>query len=204
MTRQMTAGPAHSAQAKVLCKPTQVGFPMYAVFCHSMQAEHSSSKQGWKNWADWLHQRNLKSGLYTSAGTTTCSSGGRILPIPGSYGHYAQDAQTFADWGVDYVKVSTFRLWYKFSSIGFAQIDWCGDELNNATQQHSEFSHALNATGRPIFLELCRGYEPPDSIASCMADGCSLFWCCFAQIRLPTPPLRPRRRQQLASDGRPS
>ena len=24
--------------------------------------------------------------------------------VPGSYGHYTQDAQTFASWGVDYVK----------------------------------------------------------------------------------------------------
>jgi hypothetical protein len=25
--------------------------------------------------------------------------------------------------------------------------------------QHTEFSKALNATGRPIWLELCRGYK---------------------------------------------
>jgi alpha-galactosidase len=58
----------------------------------------------------WLHTRNLQFGLYTSAGNTTCSSGGRRYPILGSEGHYQQDMNSFAAWNVDYVKV-----------------DWCGD-----------------------------------------------------------------------------
>ncbi len=48
---------------------------------------------------NWLHARGLKFGLYTSAGDTTCSQGGRPHPIPGSFGHYEQDAATFAKWG---------------------------------------------------------------------------------------------------------
>jgi alpha-galactosidase len=59
---------------------------------------------------NWLHERGFKFGLYTSIGDETCSSGGRPIDIPGSEGYYDQDAQTFADWGVDYVK-----------------LDWCGD-----------------------------------------------------------------------------
>ena len=31
----------------------------------------------------------------------TCSRGERDHEIPGSYGHYEQDAQTYADWGVE-------------------------------------------------------------------------------------------------------
>lgn len=37
-------------------------------------------------------------GVYESFGTTTCQK------RPGSYGHYQQDADTFASWGVDYLK----------------------------------------------------------------------------------------------------
>lgn len=48
--------------------------------------------------ANVVHSLGLKLGIYASAGTATCT--GR----PGSYGHYAQDAQTFASWGVDFVK----------------------------------------------------------------------------------------------------
>jgi len=81
--------------------------------------------------------------LYTSVGTRTCE--GRKTPpaktpsdTPGSIDHFQQDANTFAKWGVDYVK-----------------LDYCGDE--DSVEGHKNFSKALNATGRPIVLELCRG-----------------------------------------------
>ena len=38
---------------------------------------------------------------YTDAGMYTCKKGERDHKIPGSYGHYEQDAQTYADWGVE-------------------------------------------------------------------------------------------------------
>lgn len=93
---------------------------------------------------DWLHEKGFKFGLYTSAGNVTCNPGGRSRKPPGSYDHYQEDAATFASWKVDYVK-----------------IDWCGGNLINSQLQHTEFSIALNLTGRPMFLELCRGYWHP-------------------------------------------
>mmetsp|Transcript_59548 Transcript_59548/g.116816 ORF Transcript_59548/g.116816 Transcript_59548/m.116816 type:complete len:450 (+) Transcript_59548:2-1351(+) len=97
----------------------------------------------------WLHDRGLKFGLYTSIGNETCSSGGRPISVPGSEGHFQLDAQTFADWGVDYVK-----------------LDWCGDVkhhtayygLTVGAQWHKDFATALNATGRPMYLEAVAGY----------------------------------------------
>jgi len=49
--------------------------------------------------ADQIHALGLRFGIYTAIGTRTCQS------LPGSWGHYAQDAETFASWGVDFVKV---------------------------------------------------------------------------------------------------
>jgi alpha-galactosidase len=55
--------------------------------------------------ANQIHALGLKFGIYEAIGTRTCQG------LPGSGGttapdnHYAQDAQTFADWGVDFVKV---------------------------------------------------------------------------------------------------
>jgi alpha-galactosidase len=52
-----------------------------------------------------VHALGLKFGIYEAIGTRTCQG------LPGSGGatasdnHYAQDAQTFADWGVDFVKI---------------------------------------------------------------------------------------------------
>ena len=64
--------------------------------------------------ANWLHTRKFSFGVYTALGNETCSTGGRTIPgspdargVPGSFGHFAQDAETFASWGVDYVKLDS-------------------------------------------------------------------------------------------------
>ena len=49
--------------------------------------------------ADQIHALGLRFGIYTAIGTRTCQS------LPASWGHYDQDARTFASWGVDFVKV---------------------------------------------------------------------------------------------------
>jgi alpha-galactosidase len=53
---------------------------------------------GIKALADYLHGRGLKLGIYSSAGTVTCEK------YPASLYYEGVDAQTFADWGVDYLK----------------------------------------------------------------------------------------------------
>ena len=49
--------------------------------------------------AGQMHALGLRFGIYTAIGARTCQS------LPGSWGHYEQDAATFASWGVDFVKV---------------------------------------------------------------------------------------------------
>ena len=51
---------------------------------------------------EYVHSRNLSFGLYTSVGDKTCHGGWS----PGSYDHFQLDADTFASWGVDYVKTA--------------------------------------------------------------------------------------------------
>ena len=46
-----------------------------------------------------VHALGLQFGLYEDIGNKTCAN------LPGSFGYYELDAQTFAEWGVDYVKV---------------------------------------------------------------------------------------------------
>jgi len=59
---------------------------------------------GMSGTADQVHALGLKYGMYSSAGTMTC---GRY---PGSLGYEAIDAETFAEWGVDYLKVSDMTV----------------------------------------------------------------------------------------------
>ena len=48
--------------------------------------------------SSYLHERGLRFGIYSSPGALTC---GRFL---GSLGHERQDADTYAAWGIDYLK----------------------------------------------------------------------------------------------------
>ena len=53
---------------------------------------------GIKAVADYVHSKGLKFGIYSCAGTHTCAG------YPGSFEHEFVDAETFAEWGVDYLK----------------------------------------------------------------------------------------------------
>ena len=46
-----------------------------------------------------MHARGLKLGIYSDMGTETCGG------YPGSKFYMEQDAQTFADWGIDSLKL---------------------------------------------------------------------------------------------------
>ena len=89
--------------------------------------------------ADYVHDRGLKLGIYTCAGEFTCED------RPGSLGFEALDMQTYADWGVDLVKV-----------------DWCYAEHLDAAAQYGLFRDGIVATGREILLSICNwGFQDP-------------------------------------------
>lgn len=54
--------------------------------------------------ADYVHNLGLKLGIYSDAGILTCTF------EPGSWGYEELDAQTYAEWGVDYLKVCRHPL----------------------------------------------------------------------------------------------
>ena len=82
--------------------------------------------------ADYVHSKGLKLGIYSDVGYKTCA--GR----PGSRGHEFQDAQTYAQWGIDYLKY-----------------DWCNAEGLKAEGAYTTMRDALHAAGRPILFSLC-------------------------------------------------
>ncbi|MDR6531510.1 alpha-galactosidase [Caulobacter rhizosphaerae] len=90
-----------------------------------------------KGLADYVHARGLKFGLYSAPGPRTCAG------YEGSYGHVQQDAKTFADWGVDYLK-------YDLCSG-----EWFYDDADKVQRTYYEMGAALRATGRPIVYSLC-------------------------------------------------
>jgi len=90
---------------------------------------------GMKALADYLHERGMLLGLYSCVGTETCKKN-----RPGSYGYYETDANTFAKWGADMVKA-----------------DYCNKPSNETGRDlYTQFSQALNATGRPMVFAMCQ------------------------------------------------
>ena len=89
--------------------------------------------EGIKPVADYVHSKGLKFGMYSCAGTHTC--GGH----PGSFEHEFDDAETFAEWGVDYLK---YDYCYKPDHIP-------GEIL------YKRMSTALRNCGRDIMFSAC-------------------------------------------------
>ena len=107
---------------------------------------HSNSKfPDMKALADYVHSKGLKLGIYSSPGDKTCAK------FEGSLGHEEQDAKTYADWGIDYLKY-----------------DLCGlrEPMKNAPTPEAAHQMMINAylkmrdalrkTGRPIVYSLCQ------------------------------------------------
>jgi alpha-galactosidase len=95
----------------------------------------SASKfpSGIKALADYVHGKGLKLGLYSDRGTKTCAG------LPGSYSYETKDAQTYASWGVDYLKY-----------------DNCSPAAgSNIQTDYTNMANALKATGRPILFSIC-------------------------------------------------
>ena len=91
---------------------------------------------GIKRLAAFAHGSGFRFGIYTSPAPTACSGG------TGSGGHVGADARTFAQWGVDYVK-----------------LDWCGADYSpaGAAEIARTWRSALSATGRPMILSINAG-----------------------------------------------
>ncbi len=89
---------------------------------------------------DYVHSKGLKIGLYSSPGPKTCAG------HTGSYQHEQQDAQSYADWGFDYLKY-----------------DWCsyGEIAPNPdhaqlTKPYQVMRAALDSVHRDIVFSLCQ------------------------------------------------
>jgi len=100
----------------------------------TIQADTAAFPNGMKYIADYAHSKGLKFGIYSDRGTQTCA--GR----PGSQGYEKKDADTYASWGVDYLKEDSCHA---------------SDDHNTAFQQYGSMRDALNATKREIYFSLC-------------------------------------------------
>ena len=97
-------------------------------------ADPKKFPHGIKALADYVHSKGLKLGIYSDAAQLTCGG------YTASLGFEAQDARTFASWGVDYLKY-----------------DYCNAPEDSATARHRyrTMAEALQQSGRDIALGIC-------------------------------------------------
>jgi alpha-galactosidase len=95
--------------------------------------------------AGYVHGKGLKLGIYSSPGPKTCAK------FEGSYGHEEQDAQTYAEWGIDYLK-------YDLCGLRDLMKDAPSPEAAHQMMidAYSKMHAALLKTGRPIVFSLCQ------------------------------------------------
>jgi alpha-galactosidase len=104
----------------------------------NLVADPAKFPSGMKALADYIHERGLKFGMYSCAGTHTCGG------YPGSFEHEFQDAATFASWDVDFLK---YDYCFKPRQIP-------GEVL------YKRMSLALKNCGRDILFSACNwGYD---------------------------------------------
>ncbi|KAI4089817.1 MAG: hypothetical protein LQ339_008470 [Xanthoria mediterranea] len=120
----------------------------------SLIANATKFPDGIKAVSDQIHNMGLMFGMYSSAGMYTCAQ------YPASLGHETINAQTFADWGIDYLKYDNC---YNQGQEGTSKLSF---------DRYNAMSQALNKTGRPIHYGMCNwGKDYPWNWAQPMANS---------------------------------
>lgn len=92
-----------------------------------LQPDATRFPSGMKALANYIHDRGLQFGIYGDIGSKTCGG------FPGMAGSLQLDAETYAEWGVDYLKV-----------------DGCYADPKQYAEQYPLLGKFLNQTGRAI------------------------------------------------------
>lgn len=95
--------------------------------------DHEKFPLGMKDVSDYVHAKGLKFGMYSCAGVRTCAD------YPGSFDHEFLDAETFAEYGADFLKY-----------------DFCNrPETCNGPLLYKKMGMALKSCGREILFSAC-------------------------------------------------
>ena len=108
-----------------------------------------------KELADYVHRLGLKIGLYSSPGPWTCGN------CEGSLGHEQQDARTYAEWGIDFLKYD----WCSYGGIASGKMTnganlplWHGTaaSIEGAIYPYRLMGKYLREQNRDIVFSLCQ------------------------------------------------
>jgi alpha-galactosidase len=103
---------------------------------------------GIKALADYVHSKGLKLGIYSDAGLMTCAK------RPGSFRFEEIDAQTYAEWGIDYLK-------YDFCNLP-EKLEQAPDDKKMAPMLRTALKGPSNYTAEQIYLPMAAALAKQD------------------------------------------
>ena len=107
----------------------------------NLRADPTRFPSGMKALGDYIHSKGLKFGIYGDHGLLTCYHyyNGPSSAQSGSYGKETRDANTYASWGVDYLKY-----------------DNCDQAPgSNMQTDYTNMKNALASSGRSMVFSIC-------------------------------------------------
>ncbi len=114
----------------------------------NLRAHPTRFPSGMKALGDYIHSKGLKFGIYQAPREKTCAQFFGEPGATGALGREQQDANTFASWGVDFLKY-----------------DWCSNTgtLPEQVTAFTTMGDALRRTGRPIVYSINSNSAHPNT-----------------------------------------
>ncbi len=94
-----------------------------------------------KGLTDYIHDKGLKAGIYTSPGPRTCGG------FAGAWQHEEQDAKQFANWGFDFLKYD----WCSYGELAGKKVT-----LEGYQKPYVKMGKILKGLDRDIVFNLCQ------------------------------------------------
>ena len=94
-----------------------------------------------KGLTDYIHDKGLKAGIYTSPGPRTCGG------FAGAWQHEEQDAKQFANWGFDFLKYD----WCSYGELAGKDVT-----LDGYQKPYRQMGKILKSLDRDIVFNLCQ------------------------------------------------
>ena len=94
-----------------------------------------------KGLTDYIHNKGLKAGIYTSPGPRTCGG------FAGAWEHEEQDAQQFTNWGFDFLKYD----WCSYGELAGEKVT-----LDGYQKPYRQMGKILKSKARDIVFNLCQ------------------------------------------------
>ena len=127
-------------------KPERVG--------GKLSNEETKFPGGFKQLSDYIHNKGLKFGMYNDIGTNLCAGA-----AVGTCGHEKEDAESYIEWGVDFLKVD--NCYYPFDNATFSN------------PENAAYTFAPNIRAIKLIKQADSGAEEKsgEAILSAVKDG---------------------------------